>query len=405
MLGRAMDGPPSPTITAGDVAGIVAMPDPILRNLWITQAYADLSSRLHAAIGDVDHTWCGFAVWASATAGQSIRRQELPAILADVLGASDEHQACIDAINERFRTLRRLRIVPELHHIHVLRAFDEAVDAVSDHIAHGNTLVFSELVPLFVALLELLEAGVAAAITPAALDAALDAASVAPVDTDVRKAFGLYLRAAGEPDQRRRAVTVLAANVLAVAHEQRRLQADIAAAVDAGLLSAEDVTAELLPKWVPGAVVRMIAGRARRPIEILLRAVWEDAATEMLMTLRVPGAALRLSRTLPPLPDGQLFPADLADFGDGDGDEAAPYREWDRTHGTGHNDGADDWVVLAQRMNYIVNLFRSRQQDAALTVAPFVASQLDVMRSGRVPPPPLLPSRHPAPPDTAIQPP
>jgi hypothetical protein len=378
-------------IGAADVARIVAIADPILRNLWITQTYADFSSRLRTMVAATDETWCGFAVWASATAGQSIRREEVPAIIARLLGA-DHHQACLDEVNERYRHLRRVRIVPEVAEHHVVAAFAGPIDAVADHIAHGNTLVYAELAPLFVSFLELLEAGQPAEVTPDAVDAALDQLATSPIDADVRSAFHRYFVAVTDADPARRAWSILAGNVLAVAHEQHRLQADIGAAVDAGFVSAEDVVGRLVPRWVPDLIVKLLTKPVRRPIEILVRRLWEEAATELLMTLRVPGAALRLSRTLPPLPDGQMFPGDLAELGDGD--DAAPYREWDRTSGTGHHDEAHDWVALRQRMSYIVNLFRSRQQDSTLAAAPFAAAQVEAMRRGTVPPPPLLPARH-----------
>jgi hypothetical protein len=93
-------------IDATGVAAVSAIEDPALRNLWITQSYADFSARLSRALGGPNLTWCGFGVWASGTAGQSIRRQEIPGVIADVLGASDGHQACIDAANRRLRAPR-----------------------------------------------------------------------------------------------------------------------------------------------------------------------------------------------------------------------------------------------------------------------------------------------------------
>jgi hypothetical protein len=57
-------------LDADGVRAVVAIPDPILRNLWITQSYFDLGERLQRAVGGLDRTWCGFAVWASDTAGQ-----------------------------------------------------------------------------------------------------------------------------------------------------------------------------------------------------------------------------------------------------------------------------------------------------------------------------------------------
>jgi hypothetical protein len=263
--------------------------------------------------------------------------------------------------------------------------------------------VYAELAPLFVAYLELVETGGPADVTPAAVDAALDRAATGPTDANVRSAFHFYLDATKAADPARRAWGILAGNVLAVAHEQHRLQADIAAAVDAGLVSGEAVVAQLVPRWVPAVLVKLLTKPVRRPIETLVRRLWEEAATELLMTLRVPGATLRLSRTLPALPGGKLFPADLAELGDGV--DAAPYREWDRTMGTGRHDEAHDWVAMRQRMSYIVNLFRSRQQDATLATAPFAAAQIEAMRRGTVPPPPLLPARHTVAGEITVEPP
>ena len=128
-----------------------------------------------------------------------------------------------------------------LEHDPLLRTFDGAIDDVSEHIAHGNTLVYDELAPLFVAFLERLRgrrrrlrhrrrrrrrcwrragAGPVAAGRAAGVPAGTGRAA--------RRA-----RRHG-----RRAFAVLAGNVLAVAHEQQRLQADVAAPMDAGLVTA-----------------------------------------------------------------------------------------------------------------------------------------------------------------------
>ena len=64
-------------LTEQAVASIAAIDDGALRNLWITQSYADLARRLLDVL-DTDQTWCTFAIWASNTAGLSIRGEELP---------------------------------------------------------------------------------------------------------------------------------------------------------------------------------------------------------------------------------------------------------------------------------------------------------------------------------------
>jgi hypothetical protein len=373
-------------LDADGVRAVVAIPDPVLRNLWITQSYFELGERLQRAVGGLDRTWCGFAVWASDTAGQSIRGEELPKAVQDLLRHDPAHRADVDAVNRRLRPLQAVKAAGTLDGDDLVAAMREAIADVGRHIAHGNTLVYAELAPLFVAFLDCLGGGDP---TEDDVNAALDRAATDPIGDGLREAFHWYWLATRATDDTERAHAILAGNVLAVAHEQERLQDDIAASLNAGVSTAGKVLGELLPRWVPDFLGRLIRGPVAREVERLIDDVWDSVTTELLMTLRVPGAVLRLSHTLPALPDGQLFPAELADLGDGD--DAAPYRQWDRTSGTGRHDGAHDWVVLGERMSFIVNLFRSRQQDGTLSTAPFSAEQVETMEHGAVPPPPLLP--------------
>lgn len=50
---------------------------------------------------------------------------------------------------------------------------------------------------------------------------------------------------------------------------------------------------------------------------------------------------------------------------------------------------AADWSKLGDRMNFIVDYFRSRQQSAKLMQPPFSASQTEAIRAGRLPVGPL----------------
>jgi len=62
--------------TIADVERITAIPDPVVRNLNITQCYYELSKAMEGLIG-INPNWCTFAVWASKQAGQSIRREDI----------------------------------------------------------------------------------------------------------------------------------------------------------------------------------------------------------------------------------------------------------------------------------------------------------------------------------------
>jgi hypothetical protein len=378
-------------LDADGVRAVVAVPDPVLRNLWITQSYFELNERLQRAVGGLDRTWCGFAVWASDTAGQSIRGEELPRIARDILG---DHADDVDAVNRRMRPLRAAPGVDPLSPHTLVQALREAVDDVSRHIAHGNTLVYAELAPLFVAFVERCERDDPAAMTAEEVAALLTQAAGDPPAADVLAAFEWWRRAVVTTDERCRAFAVLAANVLAVSHEQKRLQADIRAAMDAGLLTAGQVMDKLLPSWTPALLDKLVAALVGQPLARIVRRAWQQLTTELLMTLRVPGAVLRLHDDVPPMTDGALWPAVLAELGDDPelvAEAVAVFRAWDRTGGTGVHDGAHDWGVLHQRMSYIVNLFRARQQDASLAAHPFTDDQLAAMRRGTVPPGPLLP--------------
>jgi hypothetical protein len=50
---------------------------------------------------------------------------------------------------------------------------------------------------------------------------------------------------------------------------------------------------------------------------------------------------------------------------------------------------AEDWTKLADRMNFIVDLFRTRQNDPNLFKPPYTDWQRDMTLSGRVPAAPL----------------
>ena len=390
----------SEPLDAAGVDAVAAIPDPVLRNLWITQSYFGLNTRLQHAVGGADRTWCGFAVWASATAGQSIRGQELPHLVVHVTDQLPGHLDDVARVNRRLRPLRFVRASTAVSDDPLQRTVRAALADVSEHIAHGNTLVYCELGPLLVAFVERCEAGDPSTMTSDEVQQLLAATAGTPLDPELVKAFEWWRTAVVTTDDQTRAFAVLAANVLAVAHEQQRLQPDIAAAMNVGLLTAAGIIHQVTPRWMPRWLERLVAKLVGKPLTRIATRLWQQTTTELLMTLRVPGAVLRLHHDVPPLPDGQRFPTVLAELLDTPEEIAmavAVYRTWDRTGGSGERSGATDWAVLDERMSYIVNLFRGRQRDPSLAAHPFTEDQLAAMRAGRVPDGPLLPPAPPAP--------
>src|SRR5205085_7418174 len=98
------------------------------------------------------------------------------------------------------------------------------------------------------------------------------------------------------------------------------------------------------------------------------------------------GATLPLGRNIPKDAAAMAFlPMDLQNI-------AAPAElvqlltTYDRARGASNVGSASvDWRILEDRMNFIVNLFRSRQKERSLFEPPFTAEQLLEIEAGRRP--------------------
>jgi hypothetical protein len=364
---------------------IAAMPDPVLRNLWITQRYHELALELREAGAGEDATWCAFAVWASKTAGATIRKELLPAKAQRLLFDNEITQTALHALREggagHLWTLL-------FSHEPLGRAVEKVTADVSTAIAQGNVLVFAELAPLFSALLAARRGPAASSPEDlfGALTPALAALQDSGVDTaPVRAAFDAYTKVlTSAKDQ---AALVLAANTLAVSHEQQRLQPAIRRALNAPISDTlKQVVEQDLLVHLPSADARQVLDHLTDDICAALDQAWDVALTEAIMQLVTAAETFDLRRDIPPI-DGVLFPPALTDLVGTPAEDVVA--TWDRTGGSGQPSGADDWCKLEDRMNYIVNLFRSRQRVTTLFDPPFTAEQLAAMSQGQVPAPPL----------------
>ena len=313
------------TLSVDDIAN---NQDPVVRNLQITQRYHELAVGLRDAGGADDATWCGFAVWASKTAGATIRGDVLPARAKELLLNDKATKDIIDGFKHGIGEW----VAEKVAHDHLAEIIDDVTKDVSKSIAAGNVLVFRELAPIFASLLDARQASSA---TPQSVTAAL-APALAQLGSDpqaaaVAEAFAAYGQALFGPDDR--AALVLRANTLAVAHEQQRLQDAIAKALDAAV-------SDTLQKVVDDAVVRHLpSAEARKKLDDLLNdlfraidAAWDTALTESIMQLVTATETFDLRRDVPPLPDG-MFPPVLRDLGGTPAADAVA--QWDKTGGTG----------------------------------------------------------------------
>jgi hypothetical protein len=332
---------PSALVTAEQVSCIARRADPVLRNLQITQSYHDLGVAIAERLGRRDACWSSFAVWASRTAGHFIRGEWLPDPLRHVL--------------VRLRPGRRRRI-------------ERLDEGVRSHLAEGNRKVYAEIAPVFVELVRLLD--LPAALRPAALQRALEPLRPGTVEEDGQAALGRALRAfveaASLPEGSERAQRILLGNLLIGAHEQYRLQAQIVGTLD--------VVCRLGPvprgAWPRGAWRRLEA-RLRRYV------------THAMVRLDLPGLHVSVGRDVPALPDGSMFPADLRRVSHPE--LQGVLARFDRTPDTTHGSAAANWGDYGDRMNYVVDLFRSRQQLPSLSHPPFEPRQAAAIRAGYVP--------------------
>ena len=379
---------------------IAAIREPVLRNLWITTAYHDLALSLGPVLGP-NVSWCAFATWASRTAGATIRGEVLSQLIRTELLSSRAYQALaapfsashpLSGAGVHLWPLSRLED-------QVLGLFEGPIQRVSALIAQGNLTVFRELGPAFAALATLFDGGPRP--TQSQVDAFL--AALAPIDGDpaaakrLRDGFGRYCAVALLTDPKAVAEHALLASGWIGLSEQMRLQPVIKGALetpfgdpgaaDAGAAAnLEMKVGSLLQRW-SGAIPdghRLLPHIDQHRFDLLsdLQAIWRKVSTRLFLSINMPDGPLALARDVPPVA-GVRWPAALVTI-------QLPalvtfLAAHDRTGGTGVNSGAEDWADLDQRMNYIVNLFRSWQQQVTLLKSPFSDDQLDVMQTGSVP--------------------
>ena len=211
----------------------------------------------------------------------------------------------------------------------------------------------------------------------------------------LRAAFTHYGEALFEQDPKTKAELILLANDQVGLHEQTRLQPNIAGALNApvqllGDWILQDVKARLpfwwKLRWKLG-LVDLTPGELLAPFVSVVNRIWREEATRYLMDLPVPGEVLDLGCDVPPLAGQPMFPGVLQD--PQHPELVALLQQYDRTWNTTVGSGASDWARLEDRMNYIADLFRARQQQPSLYDAPFTAEQCQAIREGRVPDGPL----------------
>lgn len=363
------------TDTQAEIQRIIQEEDPVLRNLLITHRYYILSSSIARLVTRSGLNWSTFACWASKTAGLSIRNEEIPRFFQRQLKLDQESLGTLQgAIGRWFEKwgwgeLVRNSVVGTLRE-------------VSQQVAEGNLKVFQELAPLFAEYIDLLQSEASDAQLEEFYDSLRPGTSESGGQEPLRLAFRSWTQASRTTDPQARAEHMLYGNCLIGLHEQTRLQPHIADALSAPIrLLFRQELQKRLPRLLGVPLAFLISLLFQRMLHSV-QELWLKIATRYVMNLSLPGdQQLPLGRDIPHHP--AVFPPTLRQL-------RMPeliqlLKQFDQNLDSTVGSRATNWAELPDRMGFIVELFRSRQEDLSLFSAPFTPSVEEKILQGELP--------------------
>jgi hypothetical protein len=373
---------------------IVALADPVIRNLQVTQAYCELSRAITAITGTVTN-WCTYATWASKQAGVTIRQEDLARTLEGHLERSPEVWEAIDRVAMSLAQLDRQRdavaLRPSIRQLLDPRVIFERTSAA---VSWGNTKVFAEIGREFARFVATFED-----------EAVFDAERIArfcdglrpgePPDGQdyLKRALTHVYQTRFESQPKAKAELILLATLEIGVHEQTRLQPEIAAALEAAIFDPDELRSYLLDALLPhpGLFLRLRLlinrlvpwqspmDRTAAQLAERLRVIARRATTECLMTLSLPpDLVLRLGRDLP-----VEFPETLRQLSHPELQALLP--RIDPTLDSVQQSGAEDWADFNDRMHFIADLFRAYAEYPQLFDPAFMPDQVLEIKAGRKP--------------------
>jgi hypothetical protein len=366
-----------PSVAAIDATA--SMAEPILRNLRITVAYAQLSGAFARWLPGGTN-WCTFATWASRQAGRTIRKEDLARVVADRVRTRVADRPILRRAHRVFGvSVERLSaLVGE-----VSQALP-GIDRASDLVAVGNRKVFEEIGREFARFLD------GDGDSTEAFTRGLRGGPPPEGQELLRRAFANYQTARDAVTATARAQLLLLANVQIGLHEQTRLQPEIRGAMDAALLDVADTRRRILDRLSDvieaGPLGSIHAGEGRRLLNAVADEVGEELrqAARFVITDHLMSIGLPHDRTLRLGSDAVTeFPAALSTLTNSD--LISLLGEYDATPDRPRGSAAVDWSVLSQRLHFIADFFRGYQEDPSLFEPPFDPGQLRAIEDERLP--------------------
>ena len=365
----------SSKITKIEIESIVGQKNLLVRNLQITLGYYKVARRLMKFISDRDVNWFGFGTYASKTAGQALRHELLPGPLKSAMiraaGYENTHVYLHDVLE--------IAQTPDNQNADSLLA--QVLSQVSLLVSEGNLMIFGELAWPFVDLVNTFfddwqpNHGKWGSF----LDKHLLPGAYEHGGQDLlREAFTCVYRARFETDNKKKAELILMSNLLIGYHEQSRLQPviekSIAVPFDTftkGLITENDSK----PNSIRHKVTKRTVGFSR---QLVLRTI-----TRMWMSYSLPTRDLKLGKDLV-APTGMFnFPRELMTVENSRCQELISM--FDGGINTLAGSAAGNWGNLMDRMNFLVDFFRSYQHYHQLLRKPFSVDQIAVIENGHFP--------------------
>jgi hypothetical protein len=304
------------------------------RNRLITRSYYEIGRRLREHLGPRDADWATSAAWASGAVGLIIRRQE----------------------REGSRILRLAQsLAPSV--------YDRVVAEARLNLAEGNRQVYSEVGVAFADFAAVLAAGRDAGADRDFLAGLPPTSRSVPVEfrhyTHLGPAFELYLEALDLDDRsaatrKRKSELIFGANVLVTACEQAGLQPFLDAAF-------QRIAREVSDGLFPVSALPFVRGVVQ-VVGYSTQALGQRLVTEYGIKVKVGTESLRVGRSIPR--HQSPWCADLQRLTEPR--VGRIYREFSVADEDGRRTSAADWTVMRDRMNFIANLFRARQQDPVM---------------------------------------
>jgi hypothetical protein len=365
----------SSKITKAEIDSIVAQKNLLVRNLQITLGYYKVARALRKFISDRDVNWFGFGTYASKTAGRAIRHELLPGPLKSAMIRAAGYD----------NTYLFLHDVLESTDNHSTQNPDgllaQVLSQVSLLVSQGNLMIFAELAWPFIDLVQTFinDWQPNASKFGLFLDKHLIPGAFEHGGQDLlREAFTCIYRARFETDSKKKAELILMSNLLIGFHEQSRLQPVIEKSIavpfdvfTAGLTSENDHASDSIRHKVK----KRTLGFSR---QMVLRTV-----TRMWMTYSLPTRDLKLGQDLV-APTGMInFPPELLTIENSRCQELVSM--FDGGMDTLAGSAAGNWGNLMDRMNFLVDFFRSYQHYHQLLKRPFSKNQIAVIEAGQFP--------------------